>query len=108
LPAQPEAQMSDDPPTSAEPAPADVEAMCAKLDEAFKAFDDYGLRRTLTDAAAVLRSLSKDAERYRWLREQNFAHEAACTINWNIGHDWQSIDGLDAAIDAALAAKEQK
>jgi hypothetical protein len=36
----------------------DVKAMCAKLDEAYKAFDDYGLRWTLTEAAAMLRTLA--------------------------------------------------
>jgi hypothetical protein len=46
---------------SERPASDEVEAMCAKLDEAFKAFDDYGLRWTLTDAKTMLRSLSVDA-----------------------------------------------
>lgn len=52
-----------------------------------------------------------DAERYRWLREQNAARWPTNSQNWNaasvtfnIGHDWVEQADLDAAIDAARTA----
>lgn len=53
------------------------------------------------EAAAALRELSKDAERYRWLRDDTMAddiYEAMEVLG--IGN----AAGLDAAIDAAMAA----
>jgi hypothetical protein len=53
-------------------------------------------------------ALRKDAERYRWLKDQQrMAYGDTAVINWNIGHDWQRInsENLDSAIDAAI--KEQ-
>ena len=44
-------------------------------------------------------SAEKDARRYRWLREND--GDGQVIVNWNIGHDWVSVENLDAAIDAA-------
>lgn len=60
----------------------------------------------LHDTEAENAALKLDAERYRWLKEQQrMAYGDTAVINWNIGHDWQRInsESLDAAIDQARA-----
>ena len=54
--------------------------------------------------------LRKDAERYRWLKEQQrMAYGDTAVISWNIGHDWQRInsESLDEAIDRARSANDK-
>ncbi|TMN18503.1 hypothetical protein [Pseudoxanthomonas sp. X-1] len=55
-----------------------------------------------------LRGLKRDAERYRWLRSLSSSCDAEACVNFNLGFDWQEAHGpeLDAAIDAARAARE--
>ena len=63
----------------------------------------------LDSLKAQIVELEKDAARYRWLRENNGAwqvqvaimHKESDNCNWV-----HAIEGLDAAIDAAM--KEQK
>lgn len=52
--------------------------------------------------------LRKDAERYRWLREQSWDAGELCIVSQpkhavKLGHDCPSLFRLDAAIDAAIA-----
>lgn len=68
-------------------------------DEAVIAF----ARAVLAESAEPYR---QDAERYRWLRENDGGSDVI--INWNVGHDWISSEDLDAAIDAALVADQQE
>jgi hypothetical protein len=54
-----------------------------------------------------------DAERYRWLREQNWHDGSMCVVSEPIkavkpGYDCPSISRLDEAIDAAMAAKTKE
>lgn len=73
---------------------------CKTIDEA---------AHELAETKRLLAGANKDAERYRWLKDQQrMAYGDTAVINWNIGHDWQRInsENLDAAIDAAI--KEQK
>jgi len=48
-------------------------------------------------------TLRKDADRYRWLRENDFETEGILQINWHT-RDYEHLiqDDLDAAIDAAI------
>lgn len=62
---------------------------------------DYDTMRTEIEA------LRKDAERYRWLREQQWNTSPICAVTRpkdavKLGHDCPSLDRLDAAIDAAM------
>lgn len=57
-------------------------------------------------------ALLKDAERYRWLREQYWNDGALCVVATpkvavKLGHDCPSLERLDAAIDAARQALEK-
>ena len=61
-------------------------------------------------AEKELRALRADAERYRWLRGDGPLHDERWS-RWNLqrwdGRCWHSLErtALDAAVDAALAAK---
>lgn len=60
----------------------------------------------LTD---VLAADKRDAERYRWLREQHWNEAKLCVVARpkeavKLGHDCPSFDRLDAEIDAAIEA----
>jgi len=48
-------------------------------------------------------ALRKDADRYRWLRENDFETEGILQINWHT-RDYEHLiqDDLDAAIDNAM------
>lgn len=65
--------------------------------------EDLDALLALPDSTAELDAVMKDAERYRWLRENDGDDQVI--VNWNIGSDWVSSENLDAAIDAAM--KEQ-
>lgn len=54
-----------------------------------------------------LEEARKDAERYRWLRTQNWDEADLCVVAYprnavKLGHDCPSLDRLDDAIDAAM------
>lgn len=73
---------------------------------------DEGTLHPLFAAPVVQPDDSKDAERYRWLREENAKpyEEGSLFVGYDNdqGGEWIGCD-LDAAIDAAMAAeKEQK
>lgn len=59
----------------------------------------------LADAAAEIRMLRKDAERYRWLRVCDANQEDAVMIRGDCFDRDELLSGtkLDAAIDAAMA-----
>ena len=74
--------------------------------------------RQLCAQAKLTNALEKDAERYRWLRLASLSkgdHDYYAKVDrWSVsvensgfGHSFHA-DALDAAIDAALAIKEQK
>lgn len=53
-------------------------------------------------------SVAKDAERYRWLREQSWIDSPLCVVAdqnkaVKLGYDCPSMERLDTAIDSALA-----
>lgn len=53
-----------------------------------------------------LDELHRDAERYRWLRAQNWNEAPLCVVARpkeavRLGYDCPSLDRLDAAIDAS-------
>ena len=55
-------------------------------------------------------NLTKDAERYRWLRAEHERHDPVCHLSWKRnsdrnGHSWVNTANLDAAIDAAMEGK---
>lgn len=57
-------------------------------------------------------ALRKDAERYRWLREQNWAISEMAVATYpkesiKLGYDCPFGDRLDSAIDAAMGRGEQ-
>jgi len=54
-------------------------------------------------------ALRKDADRYRWLRENDFETEGILQINWHT-RDYEHLiqDDLDAAIDAAIQSSESE
>jgi hypothetical protein len=56
--------------------------------------------------AEELAEVSKDAQRYRWMRDGSHGF-AISAISMNIGHDWEMLqeDDLDDAIDAAMKDK---
>lgn len=54
--------------------------------------------------SAEVEGMLADAENYRWLRDNDGGDKVI--INWNIGHDWVSVENLDAAIDAAKERKQ--
>lgn len=63
---------------------------------------------SLREKAAMVDELRKDAERYRWLREQSWDAGELCIVSQpkhavKLGHDCPSLFRLDAAIDAAIA-----
>ncbi len=55
------------------------------------------------DASALLRSLAKEAERYRWLRDAQWLDEHVAE---RFAIDERNPETLDAAIDSAMARKE--
>jgi hypothetical protein len=62
-----------------------------------------------TALRAEVEALRKDAERYRWLREQNWNSSPICAVMRpkdavKLGHDCPSLDRLDDAIDDAIEA----
>jgi len=81
--------------------PADVEAMCERLLEGATVLDTpfhhIAIAADMEKAAAMLRSLSKDAERYREARHMGIH-------SYGIPRYRQDAD---ISVDAALAAKEQ-
>jgi len=82
--------------------PSDVEAMCDRLDNLQTTRRD--IAEALVDAKAMLRSLSKDAERYRFLRAVETI-DLQGAVKDATGVWTETEDEIDAAIDAALAAK---
>ena len=59
-------------------------------------------------ARMVPDELRKDAERYRWLREQYWNSADICVVRnpkeaVKLGHDCPSFERLDSFIDAAIA-----
>lgn len=65
---------------------------------------------TIRELERDLEEARRDAERYRWLRQQNWNDAALCVVARpkdavKLGHDCPSMERLDAAIDAA---REQK
>lgn len=75
-------------------------------------FDDDEMRnyaRAAVEAAAQspeVQALRKDAERYRWLRQQHWSDSEICVVTnpkqaVMLGHECPSLDRLDAAIDHA-------
>ena len=68
-----------------------------------------GAPTLLTEAADEIERLRKDAERYRWLRDAKTDWSDARIVMLYAGPDFDRMAGdeLDAAIDAALQAKEQ-
>jgi len=104
-------QLRAHPPTSAEPAPSDVEALIRRL-EARWADGDAKLEQ---EAADMLRLLSKDAERLDFVeRKRATIYSSEGARYWVFvdetvpARQGQLGDSLRACIDAALAAKEQK
>ena len=62
----------------------------------------------LREKDAEADELRKDAERYRWLREQSWDAGELCIVSQpkhavKLGHDCPSLFRLDAAVDAAIA-----
>lgn len=75
-----------------------VSELIARLEGAYSTVFERSLARA---AAAALRELSKDAERYRWLREDADTDGSTHRIMFEVpGYEW------DAAIDAALGGTE--
>jgi hypothetical protein len=77
--------------------------------------DDVQLYRAHPPAAEP-KGMEQDAARYRWLREQDWFRSPLCVlrdpkkalIEWRgLGADCPSLDRLDAAIDATLAADQK-
>ena len=61
----------------------------------------------LLEAADEIERLRKDAERYRWLREQQWSSSPVCVVAdpkraVKIGHTCPSREYLDIEIDAAM------
>jgi len=61
---------------------------------------------SLTD---VLAANQRDAERYRWLREQHWSESRLCVVEHpknavKLGHVCPSLEHLDVAIDEAMKA----
>lgn len=88
--------------------PADVEAMCKEL---IAVADDLGVGDQsdfLLRVHAMLRSLSKDAERYRFIRSEEATHPRYYSFWKEFEVKLCREEKMDAHVDAALAAKEQK
>ena len=80
-------------------------------------FDGYRCSEILDALLSQLAELRADAMRYRWLREQDWFSSDICVLREpkrvltrgiGLGADCPSHHRLDAAIDAALAAKESE
>jgi hypothetical protein len=59
----------------------------------------------MANAADEIDALRKDAERYRWLKNNSLGPRADLCVTVNIGHDWSivtEIDELDEVIDAGM------
>ena len=84
---------------------AAVEQLCAENETGTNALMEALLKETnrAERAERECAELRKDAERYRWLRDNNEFNAPSVIVNVNIGHDWIAAYGeeLDAAIDAA-------
>ena len=84
------------------------------LQQAFDEMKELAAQRlaALKEAERQRDELKADAERYRWLKDQNYGGYAICKWDGGAGDYFRciNIDGLDAEIDAAIAAarKEQK
>lgn len=70
------------------------------------------MQRDCEEAADAIEALYKDAERYRWLRAQDWFSSDFCVLRdpkrvltdgIGLGADCPSHGRLDAAIDAAMA-----
>lgn len=62
----------------------------------------------MPENAADLEALRRDAERYRWLRAQEWNQSSLCVVAQpkaavRLGHDCPSLARLDQAIDEAKA-----
>jgi len=81
---------------------ADLEAMLKKANSQAEHFERewYLLGDALESLQSKLAEAGKDAARYRWLRSVPNAFKAQRIVN-------DTPEGMDAAIDAAIAAKEQ-
>ncbi|CAG4900440.1 hypothetical protein [Paraburkholderia saeva] len=67
----------------------------------------------LYEAADALEELQRDAERYRWLREQHWNDADMFVVTGSntrvhLGTYCPSLDLLDIAIDAALQSSQEK
>lgn len=66
-----------------------------------------GFKGRIAELEQQLEEARKDAERYRWLRTQNWDEADLCVVAYprnavKLGHDCPSLDRLDDAIDAAM------
>ncbi len=66
----------------------------------------------MREAATALERLRKDAERYRWLREQHWSEAEICVVTnpkdaIKLGYYCPSSVRLDSAIDAAIAGEKK-
>lgn len=78
-------------------------------DDAAAFFKAMTTQHTAAQAEPVVASdVQKDAERYRWLRAQNWNDSSLCVVerpkkSVKLGFDCPSLQRLDDAIDAARA-----
>lgn len=81
-----------------------AEAECRRIETLHTGLMQEADRR-YEQLEAECAALRKDADRYRWLREHDQGGDVV--VNWNIGHDWVSVESLDDSIDAALAERRK-
>ena len=92
---------------------AERSALRAELREICAAIDDPACDLTLTAVECIKKlkaendSLRKDAERYRWLRENNWFVSGIVVIRPRGRSCHENVEYLDAAIDAAMAQGEK-
>jgi hypothetical protein len=70
-----------------------------------------GCDRCLEDIEEEIAGMRRDAERYRWLREQHWNTSPLAVVcnpkdAVKLGHDLPSLERLDAAIDVAIRSAE--
>lgn len=63
-----------------------------------------------TPTRAEIAAIRKDAERYRWLRSQNWSDGLLAVVAYpkysvKLGHDCPSLERLDQQIDEAMLAQ---
>ena len=95
---------------------ASWKADCVEWSLSAEALGEFLGEKTVEEVALELlaenETLRKDADRYRWLREQNWAISEMAVATYpkesiKLGYDCPFGDRLDSAIDAAMGQGEQ-